>query len=104
VADVTAAFSAVGLTCGSAPTGPAPTITSFLCPIAGTNAGGSFSCSVAYTSGTTAVIRWPTGSSSNFYDGYCTPGANSSVTVSVSNRYGTTSRTATFRCNSGNIP
>ncbi len=105
VADVTAAFNVVGLTCGTAPVGPAPTITSFVCPIAGTNAGGSFNCSVAYTSGTTAVIRWPNGSSGNMYDGYCTPGTNISVTVSVSNRYGTTSRSsATFRCNSGNIP
>ncbi len=105
VADVTAAFNVVGLTCGTAPVGPAPTITSFVCPIAGTNAGGSFNCSVAYTSGTAAVIHWPNGSSGNLYDGYCTPGTNISVTVSVSNRYGTTSRSsAAFRCNSGNIP
>jgi len=104
VADVTSAFSAVGLTCGSAPTGPAPTITSFSCPEPGSDGGGFFTCSVAYTSSKPAVVYWPNGSNGNVYSGRCTPGLRTSVTVYVSNMYGTSSRTGTFTCASGNIP
>jgi len=104
VADVTAAFTSVGLTCGSAPTGPAPTITSFVCPDSGMSGGGTYWCRVAYTSGTPAVIRWPNGSSGSMYSGRCATGTRISVTVSVSNMYGTTSRSSSFNCPSGQIP
>ncbi|GAA4790639.1 M4 family metallopeptidase [Lysobacter hankyongensis] len=104
VADVTAAFTTVGLTCGSPPTGPAPTITSFVCPDMGMSGGGTYWCRVAYTSGTPAVIRWPNGSSGSSYSGRCVSGSRVSVTVSVSNIYGTTSRSSSFNCPSGQIP
>jgi vibriolysin len=104
VADVTSAFSAVGLTCGPAPTGPAPTITSFSCPDPGSNGGGFFTCSVAYTSPKPAVIYWPNGTNGNMYMGRCIQGQRTSVTVYVGNMYGMSSRTGSFTCASGNIP
>ncbi|MBP6749629.1 MAG: peptidase M4 family protein [Xanthomonadaceae bacterium] len=104
VADVTSAFSAVGLTCGNAPTGPAPTITSFSCPEPGSNGGGFFTCSVAYTSSKPAVVYWPNGTNGYVYSGRCSQGQRTSVTVYVANMYGMSSRTGTFTCASGNIP
>jgi len=104
VADVTAAFSSVGVTCGTAPTGPAPTITGFLCPDSSMSGGGTYYCNVTYTSATPAVATWPSGANGNNYSARCSAGSRPSVTVRVGNMYGETTRTATFNCPSGPIP
>jgi len=58
LADVVAAFSAVGVSCPSNP--PPPTITGSAC--ISTNSGANSDCFVTYTSTTSATVRWLGGS------------------------------------------
>ena len=104
VANVTAAFSAVGATCGGSDTGTLPTITSFVCPDSGMSGGGTYYCNVTYSSPTYAVATWPNGAHTAAYSGRCTSGSRPSVTVRVGNFYGEVSSTKTFTCPSGPIP
>ena len=104
VANVTAAFSAVGATCGGSDTGTLPTITSFVCPDSGMSGGGTYYCHVTYSSPTYAVATWPNGAHTATYSGRCTSGSRPSVTVRVGNFYGEVSSTKTFTCPSGPIP
>ncbi|MGN6152057.1 MAG: M4 family metallopeptidase [Lysobacteraceae bacterium] len=104
VANVTAAFSAVGATCGASDTGTLPTITSFVCPDSGSSGGGMYYCTVSYSSPTYAVPTWPNGSHGTDYTGRCTAGSRPSVTVRVGNFYGEVSSTRSFTCPSGPIP
>ena len=105
VADVTAAFTAVGVTCGGGSGGGTPpTITSFRCPDYANSGGGTYYCEVAYTSTTPATIRWPNGSGASSYFGRCSRGTRPTVTVTVSNAAGSVSRSATFSCPTNQIP
>ncbi len=104
VADVTAAFSVVGATCGGGGGGTPPTITSFLCPDPGNSGGGMYWCEVTYSSSTPATVTWPNGSHSNFYTGRCTRGSRPTVTVSVANSAGSVSSSRTFNCPTNPIP
>jgi vibriolysin len=105
VANVTAAFTAVGVTCGGGSGGGTPpTITSFLCPDYANSGGGTYYCQVAYTSATPATIRWPNGSGGSDYFGRCSRGSRPTVTVTVSNAAGSVSRSATFNCPTNPIP
>ena len=105
VADVTAAFTAVGATCGGGGGGGTPpTITNFLCPDPGNSGGGMYWCEVTYTSSTPATVTWPNGSHNTYYSGRCSTGSRPTVTVTVANAAGSVSRSKTFNCPSGQIP
>ncbi|MCC7249654.1 MAG: S8 family peptidase [Lysobacter sp.] len=84
--------------------GTAPTVTSFVCPDYGNSGGGTFWCQIAYNSATPATVRWPGGSAGNVYIGTCSAGSRPTVSVNVSNAYGTATRSATFTCPTGPIP
>ena len=105
VADVTAAFTAVGVSCGGGSGGGTPpTITSFLCPDYANSGGGMYFCEVAYSSATPVTIRWPNGFDDSPYIGFCSHGTRLTVEVSVSNAAGSVSRSATFMCPTDHIP
>ena len=106
VANVTAAFTAVGAACGGTPPGGGtpPTITSYTCPNYGDSGGGQFICEVTYTSSTPATITWPNGSHGDSYFGRCSRGSRPTVTVTVANASGSVSRSSTFNCPTGPIP
>ncbi|MBP6749628.1 MAG: S8 family peptidase [Xanthomonadaceae bacterium] len=84
--------------------GTAPTVTSFVCPDYGNSGGGTYWCQIAYNSATPATVRWPGGSAGNVYIGTCSAGSRPTVSVNVSNAYGTATRSATFTCPTGPIP
>ena len=85
-----------------------PTITTFACPL--DNGGGRFYCFIDYASSTPATVTWSTYGStftepgrSDHY-GHCAIGSTLTVTVTVANASGSTSRTSrSFRCNGGPI-
>ena len=105
VANVTAAFTAVGVSCsGGGGGGTPPVITSFVCPDYANSGGGTYFCDVAYTSSTTATVVWPNGSGGTSYFGRCSRGSRPTVTVTVSNSAGSVSRSATFNCPTNPIP
>ena len=75
-----------------------PTITTFVCPI--DNGGGRFYCFVDYSSDSSTTVAWSGGGTtindsghSDFY-GYCSIGGTFTVTVTVTNASGSTSRTS----------
>jgi len=93
---------------GSSGGSTAPTITTFACPL--DNGGGRFYCFIDYASSTPATVTWSTpGSTSSGpgrsdHYGRCTTGTTLTVTVTVTNAAGSTSRTSgSFRCNGGPI-
>ncbi len=105
VASVTAAFTAVGVSCaGTPPTGTPPVITSFNCPDMANSGAGTYSCEVAYTSSTPANATWSNGSTGNWLFGRCSRYSRPTVSVTVANASGSVSRTATFNCPMGPIP
>ena len=105
VANVTAAFNAVGAVCGGGGGGGTPpTITSFLCPDPANSGGGQYWCEVAYTSSTPATVTWPNGSHNAWYIGRCTAGSRPTVTVTVANAAGSVSRSKSFNCPTNPIP
>ncbi len=75
--------------------GSAPTITSFTC---GSFATAIFTCSLAYTSSAPATVAWPTGPGSTSYSGDCNPSEPWTVTVTVTNQYGSVSQSSSFIC------
>lgn len=84
-----------------------PAITTFACPL--DNGGGRFYCFIDYTSDGTTTVGWSGGGTvindsghSDFY-GNCSIGSNITVTVTVTNASGATSRSRTFKCNGGPI-
>lgn len=85
-----------------------PTITTFACPL--DNGGGRFYCFIDYSSDSAATVTWSGYGSaynepghSDFY-GHCSIGSYLTVTVTVTNASGSTSRTSrSFRCNGGPI-
>ncbi len=84
--------------------GTPPTITNFLCPDYGNSGGGMYWCEVSYSSATPATVRWPNGSGNLYYTGRCTSGSRPTVTVTVTNAYGSVSSSRTFNCPTGPIP
>jgi serine protease len=84
--------------------GMPPAITSFICPDYTSSGGGTYWCQVAYSSATPATIRWPSGAAGTMYNGTCGAGARPTVSVTVSNAYGSVSRSSTFNCPTGAIP
>lgn len=84
--------------------GTPPTITNFLCPDYGNSGGGMYWCEVTYSSATPATVRWPNGSGNLYYTGRCSSGSRPTVTVTVSNAYGSVSSSRTFNCPTGPIP
>lgn len=78
--------------------GTPPTITNFLCPDYANSGDGTYWCSVAYSSATPATVSWPNGSGRLFYRGRCGSGSYPTVTVTVSNAYGSVSSSETFYC------
>ena len=104
-ANVTAAFTAVGVSCGPPPPiGTPPVITGFVCPDYANSGGGRYFCDVEYTSDTPATVRWPNGTGGDVYRGSCLANSRPTVTVTVSNAAGSVSRSATFNCPTGPIP
>jgi Zn-dependent metalloprotease len=104
VANVTAAFSAVGATCGGSETGTPPTITSYVCPDYSMSGGGTYYCNVSYTSPTPAVVTWFNGAHGSNFVGHCVAGSRPTMTVRVANAYAEVTSTKTFSCPSGAIP
>lgn len=93
-----AATLSAGLMTPSPAQAAPPAITIFACPL--DNGGGRFYCFVDYTSDSAATISWSVyGHSihdpghSDFY-GYCDIGDTFTVTVTVTNASGSTSRTS----------
>jgi serine protease len=84
--------------------GTPPTITSFLCPDYANSGGGMYWCEVTYSSATPATVRWPNGSGNLYYTGRCSSGSRPTVTVTVTNAYGSVSSSRTFNCPTGPIP
>lgn len=84
--------------------GTPPTITNFLCPDYGNSGGGMYWCEVTYSSATPATVRWPNGSGNLYYTGRCSSGSRPTVTVTVTNAYGSVSSSRTFNCPTGPIP
>lgn len=84
--------------------GTPPTITSFLCPDYANSGGGMYWCEVTYSSATPATVRWPNGSGNLYYTGRCSSGSRPTVTVTVTNAYGSVSSSRTFSCPTGPIP
>ena len=84
--------------------GTPPTITNFLCPDYANSGGGMYWCEVTYSSATPATVRWPNGSGGLYYTGRCSSGSRPTVTVTVSNAYGSVSSSRTFTCPTGPIP
>ena len=85
-----------------------PTITTFACPL--DNGGGRFYCFIDYASDSNATIAWSGFGTvvndpghSDFF-GHCAINSYLTVTVTVTNATGTTSRTSrSFRCNGGQV-
>lgn len=91
------ALAAIGLLPATAQAAP-PTITTFVCPI--DNGGGRFYCFIDYSSDSSTTVSWTGGGTtindtghSDFY-GHCSIGDTFTVTVTVSNASGSTSRTS----------
>jgi hypothetical protein len=91
------ALAAIGLLPATAQAAP-PTITTFVCPI--DNGGGRFYCFIDYSSDSSTTVSWTGGGTtindtghSDFY-GYCSIGGTFTVTVTVTNASGSTSRTS----------
>lgn len=84
--------------------GSPPTISSFLCPDYANSGGGTYFCSLTYNSATPAAVTWPDGSNGNTYSNYCSARGLQTVNASVSNAYGTDSRTISFGCPTGPTP
>lgn len=82
----------------------APTITHLICPDYNNSGGGIYFCRVIFSSSTPATIRWPDGSDQFDFMGVCKRGQRPTVTVSVTNAAGSSSRTNTFTCPTGPIP
>ncbi len=104
VANVTAAFTAVGVTCGGGSGGTAPTITGFVCPDMANSGGGTYFCEVTYTSSTPATATWSNGSTGNTLFGRCSRNSRPTVSVTIANAGGSVSRTSTFNCPMNPIP
>ncbi len=85
-----------------------PTITTFACPL--DNGGGRFYCFIDYSSDSAASVAWSVYGTvindpghSDLY-GYCAINDYLTVTVTVTNSSGATSRTSRrFRCNGGPV-
>jgi pseudolysin/vibriolysin len=93
VNDVNAAFSAVGITSCTPPSGTKPVITSLSCQLVGFK----YVCSVSYTSNPNSVlIGWNTLDGTSKYP--CSPNQNLLVKATVSNRYGTTTAQQNYTC------
>jgi Zn-dependent metalloprotease len=106
VADVTAAFTSVGVSCsGGGGGGTPPTITSFSCP-SSDSGGGRYICYVDYTP-TTATATW-SGSggtrTGTMYSATCLSGQRITATVTVADSGGSVSRSSTFNCPTNPIP
>lgn len=93
-----AATLSAGLMTPSQAQAAPPTITIFACPI--DNGGGRFYCFIDYTSDSSTTVSWTGGGTtindtghSDFY-GYCSIGSTFTVTVTVTNASGSTSRTS----------
>lgn len=95
-----------GGTAGEPPgDGTLPVIDSFVCPSRGDSGGGMFVCYVSYSSTSPATVLWPGPGAGDQFQGYCSEGPVDPITVTVGNRYGSTSRTSpSFQCPTGPIP
>lgn len=91
-----ASLSAAALIAPAQAHAAAPTITTFACPL--DNGGGRFYCFVDYSSDSPATVTWSGNGSiineaghSDFY-GHCSIGHPFTVTVTITNASGTTTR------------
>ena len=87
-----------------ASTGSARTISHLICPDVNNSGGGIYTCRVIFSSSTPAVVSWPDGSDQNEFMGVCLRRSRPTVTVTVTNAAGSTSRSNTFACPTGPIP
>jgi hypothetical protein len=84
--------------------GSPPTISNLICPDVNNSGGGIYMCRVIFSSSTPAVVSWPDGSDQNEFMGICLRRSRPTVTVTVTNAAGSTSRSNTFACPTGPIP
>lgn len=97
IAATLAAAAPLALLLAPAPAQAAPpTITTFACPL--DNGGGRFYCFIDYSSDSSTTVSWSGGGTtindtghSDFY-GHCSIGGTFTVTVTVTNASGSTSR------------
>jgi hypothetical protein len=85
-------------------TGSPPTISHLICPDVNNSGGGIYMCRLIFSSPTPAVVSWPDGSDQNEFMGVCLHRSRPTVTVTVTNAAGSTSRSNTFACPTGPIP
>jgi S1-C subfamily serine protease len=90
-----------------------PTITRFNCPDYNNSGGGTYICTVQYTSATPASVVWTGGGGSTIYDdvgyseinGICKQSQTRQLTATITNSAGSVSRTSVrFACPVGPIP
>lgn len=93
-----AAAAPLALLCPAPAQAAPPTITTFACPL--DNGGGRFYCFIDYSSDSSTTVSWTGGGTtindtghSDFY-GHCSIGSTFTVTVTVTNASGSTSRTS----------
>jgi len=85
-----------------------PIITMFKCPDAGNSGGGQYLCQMNYDTQGTTTIQWTSntghGSGGEILFGSCGPSSTVSVSLTVTNPWGSTHRSANFPCPSGPLP
>ncbi len=84
--------------------GSPPIISHLICPDTNNSGGGIYVCRVIFSSSTPAVVSWPDGSDQNEFIGVCQRRTRPTITVTVTNVAGSTSRSNTFACPTGPIP
>lgn len=83
-----------------------PEITTWVCPNSADSGGGMFTCFVDYNSQGPTQVVWtgPGTPSGDAFFGSCTPGVWVTVSVTVSNDFGSDSRQSSFTCPGNEIP
>jgi len=85
-----------------------PAITLFDCPNSGNSGGGQYMCRMNYDTQGTTTVQWTSntghGSNGEILFGSCGPSSTVSVSLTVTNPWGSAHRSANFPCPSGPLP
>ncbi len=88
--------------------GSPPTITMFLCPDHGNSGSNTYACRVSYNSATPAQVQWSSSgggvTSGDWHFGQCSQWQQVFAQVTVSNSFGSDTRSASFPCPDWIIP
>jgi len=85
-----------------------PAITYFDCPDAANSGGGQYWCQMSYDTQGSTTVQWTSStghsSSGELLFGACGPSSTVSVSLTVTNPWGSAHRSANFPCPSGPLP